>query len=169
MKLKQSYIFVFLLSIFIFTGCGSDNGGGKFVSTEVVGWGEVPTKPKKLSYEEAKSSISDSTKAYVDILNEFESTKDIQKVINGLKKNPNIVSVVVRAAELEVFFKTGNSFVIYLDSHFKQNSKKQTNQKVKIEQNYAKFKILTLSPCLAWLPARGKRGTVPRVKRGMLP
>ncbi len=35
MKLKQfyRYVFVFLLSVFVFTGCGSDNGGGAFLAT----------------------------------------------------------------------------------------------------------------------------------------
>jgi hypothetical protein len=34
MNVKQfyRYVFVFLLSVFVFTGCGSDNGGGEFVS-----------------------------------------------------------------------------------------------------------------------------------------
>jgi len=138
MNMKQfyRYVFVFLLSVSVFTGCGSDNGGGEFVSTKIVGWGKVPKKPKNLSYEEAKISISNSTKAYVDILNEFESTKDIQKAINGLKKNSNIVAVTVRTSELEIFLKTGNSFVIYLDSHFKQDSKKQINQKINKINNW---------------------------------
>ncbi|CAA6799323.1 MAG: Fimh-like protein [uncultured Sulfurovum sp.] len=40
MNIKQfyRYVFVFLLSVFVFTGCGSDNGGGEFVAPDKVGY-----------------------------------------------------------------------------------------------------------------------------------
>ena len=40
MNVKQfyRYVFVFLLSVFVFTGCGSDNGGGEFVAPDKVGY-----------------------------------------------------------------------------------------------------------------------------------
>jgi hypothetical protein len=88
MNVKQfyRYVFVFLLSVFVFTGCGSDNGGGEFVSPPDT------TKPVitlngdnpyflKLGSNYEEQGYSSNEQGQIKIENKIDNSKEGQYVI----------------------------------------------------------------------------------------
>ncbi len=81
MKLKQfyRYVFVFLLSVFVFTGCGSDNGGGAFdANGEPTGSSSVEKitiKGKVVDdpIEDATIEVYDANQIFIE---KFKNTSD---------------------------------------------------------------------------------------------
>ncbi len=132
----------FLLLIFltiVLVGCGGDVVKNEQNNKYEV-WGFVPQVIPYSSIQEAEKYLkqaSSISNQFTSILNQYKRTvsieEAIQRAINDLQKNPDVIAVDVVSNAIFIYLKKGEPVVVLLDAEYRNTPK--TNQNRKKDKN----------------------------------
>ncbi len=120
----------FLVALFTITlalvGCGGDDDSSD--PPKIRGWGTPPPITTPTTTDEAKNMLNLSAQVSDEFMSNMRTLREtmdadqaIQKAVDDLKNNPDVVAVTYQDKSLYIYTRLGDKVVVLLDSEYRNN------------------------------------------------